>query len=68
MVSMKPLHHLPRRHICKHIELISQGFPSTFGVFREYFFKNPPFEGAQEVAYVGPIGLVSPATLRTYGK
>ncbi|KAJ8118890.1 hypothetical protein OPT61_g231 [Boeremia exigua] len=37
--------------------IITYGFFATFGVFREYYFKNAPFEGNQEVAYIGPIGL-----------
>lgn len=31
----------------------SAGFGATQGVFREYYFKNPPFEGNQLVASIG---------------
>ncbi|EMD94523.1 hypothetical protein COCC4DRAFT_148845 [Bipolaris maydis ATCC 48331] len=37
--------------------IITYGFSSTFGVFREYYFRHAPFQGSQEVAYVGPVGL-----------
>jgi hypothetical protein len=47
--------------------LTGSGFSSTFGVFREYYFRHAPFEGSQEVAYVGPVGLVSSCTFQTTG-
>uniref|UniRef100_L2FQM0 MFS monocarboxylate n=1 Tax=Colletotrichum fructicola (strain Nara gc5) TaxID=1213859 RepID=L2FQM0_COLFN len=38
------------------------GFGATQGVFREYYFKTPPFEGNQLVASTGLLLVVSQAT------
>lgn len=35
------------------------GFGATQGVFREYYFRNPPFEGNQLVASIGLLVVVS---------
>lgn len=37
----------------------SIGFGATQGVFREYYFKNPPFKGNQLVASIGLLVVVS---------
>jgi hypothetical protein len=35
-----------------------KGFGASQGVFREYYFKNPPFEGNQLVATTGLLVVV----------
>jgi hypothetical protein len=35
------------------------GFGATQGVFREYYFRHPPFEGNQLVASIGLLVVVS---------
>jgi hypothetical protein len=35
-----------------------KGFGATQGVFREYYFKNPPFKGNQLVASIGLLVVV----------
>jgi hypothetical protein len=37
-----------------------KGFGASQGVFREYYFKTPPFEGNQLVASIGLLVVVSP--------
>ncbi|TID19646.1 putative Mch2p [Venturia nashicola] len=50
--------------------LKSAGFGSTFGVFREYYFNHPPFQGNQLVTEIGVMNiqgllqLMSPVLLR----
>jgi hypothetical protein len=35
------------------VEAVSWSFPACFGVFREYYFTHPPFEGVTVLAVVG---------------
>lgn len=46
---------------CAHADPISftSGFGATQGVFREYYFKTPPFDGNQLVASTGLLVVVS---------
>jgi MFS family permease len=37
------------------IEVVSWAFPSCFGVFRQYYFSHPPFQGLTVLINVGPI-------------
>ena len=37
---------------------IMKGFGASQGVFREYYFKNPPFKGNQLVASIGLLVVV----------
>ncbi|KAF1932582.1 MFS general substrate transporter [Didymella exigua CBS 183.55] len=55
------------------ISMVTWGFGATQGVFREYYFKNPPFEGNQLVASIGLliVGILqslSPFLLHLIGK
>ena len=38
---------------------VCAGFGATQGVFREYYFRNPPFKGNQLVASIGLLVVVS---------
>jgi hypothetical protein len=40
-----------------------QGFGATQGVFREYYFNNPPFKGNQLVASIGLLVVVGTTPL-----
>lgn len=38
--------------------LMSVGFPSSYGVFLDYYATHPPFEGKRSLAVVGPLSNV----------
>lgn len=35
------------------------GFVSAFGVFRQWYFNNPPFQGNQLITEIGVLSVVS---------